>query len=136
VHLTRTLAAPPHRVWTALTDPAALVKWFWPESFGVNASVDPHTGGRYRIRSTEPNMAVSGEYREVTPPHRLVFTWQWDGEDDRSLVTLELRPLGGGTELVLRHEQLASDADRDNHAQGWSDCLDRLPGWLSATAPS
>lgn len=136
VQITRALAAPPNRVWAAFADPAALAAWFWPESFGTNASVEPHPGGRYRIRAATPAMAVTGEYQEVTPPHRLVFTWRWDGEDEESLVTVELSPLGAGTQLVLRHERLAAEADRANHAQGWNDCLDRLPDWLSAVTPA
>ena len=32
---------------------------------------------------------------------------------------------------LLQHERFATGADRDNHAKGWSDCLDRLPAWLA-----
>jgi uncharacterized protein YndB with AHSA1/START domain len=76
-------------------------------------------------------MAVSGEYVEVEPPGRLVFTWQWDGEDERTLVTVDLTATAGGTDLRLVHESFVDDAARDSHAQGWSDCLDRLPAWLA-----
>ena len=47
-----------------------------------------------------------------------------------SLVTIELTARGDDTDLDLRHERLANDDERDKHAQGWNDCLDRLPGWL------
>ena len=132
VRITRELAAPLDRVWTAFTDPGALAQWFWPETFNTAVSVDPRAGGHYRIQATSRRMGISGEYREVTPPHKLVFTWQWDGEDEQSLVTIELSAHHGGTQLAIHHELLASEADRDNHAQGWKDCLDRLPGWLES----
>jgi uncharacterized protein YndB with AHSA1/START domain len=132
VRITRELAASPDRVWTAFTDPDALAQWFWPAASHTTASLDPRKGGRYRIEASNRNMAVSGEYREVSPPHKLVFTWQWDGEDDQSLVTIEISPHESGTQLAIRHELLASETDRNDHERGWHDCLDRLPGWLAS----
>ncbi|HET6212927.1 MAG TPA: SRPBCC domain-containing protein, partial [Micromonosporaceae bacterium] len=81
---------------------------------------------------TAADMAVSGEYLEVDAPRRLVFTWQWAGEDERTTVTVEIGAAGAGSELVLVHDRFASQAACDEHAQGWNDCLDRLPTWLSA----
>ena len=131
LHLSRTLAAPTDRVWRALTDPTALAAWFWPDRFATTAEVDLRVGGRFRIASPAAGMAVSGEYRTVDPPRRLAFTWQWDGEAEETLVTLELTGSGAGSELVVVHERFADDAGRDSHLKGWSDCLDRLPGWLA-----
>jgi uncharacterized protein YndB with AHSA1/START domain len=131
--LQRGLAAPPDRVWRALTDPAALAGWFWPSRLDPAAEVDLEVGGRYRIAGPGAGIAVAGEYVELAPPRRLACTWSWDGEDDETLVTVELAPSGeGGTELVLRHEGFADEATRDDHVQGWTDCLDRLPGWLAS----
>ena len=129
--MNRTLAAPAERVWRALTDPAALAAWFWPQRFATTTEVDLRAGGRYRIDGTAVGMAVSGEYVTVEPPNKLVFTWRWDGEPDETLVTIELTPVAAGTELALRHERFTDDATRDSHAQGWHDCLDRLPAYLS-----
>lgn len=66
----------------------------------------------------------------IERPHQLVFTWRWEAEEDETLVTLQLMPSGAGTELVLTHQRFADEAGRDDHAKGWSDFLDRLPGWL------
>jgi uncharacterized protein YndB with AHSA1/START domain len=130
VRIARTLDAPPQRVWRALTDPGELTTWFWPPSFTTSARLDPRPGGAYRVAAATPEMAVSGDYVEVEPPQRLVFGWQWDGDDDTSLVTIELVGDAGLTELRLTHERLPADAV-DAHHQGWSDCLDRLPGHLA-----
>lgn len=129
----RTLAASPARVWQALTDPAALCGWFWPHaSFGTTARVDLRTGGEFQIGAPKVDIGVSGRYVDVEPPHRLVMTWRWDGEEAETLVTISLVPSGDGTELTLVHSRFPEAARRDQNAQGWSDCLDRLPAWLAA----
>ncbi|GIJ45158.1 hypothetical protein Val02_20440 [Virgisporangium aliadipatigenens] len=128
--ITRDLAFPVERVWRAFTDPSALAAWFWPQRFAPTAEADVRVGGRYRIDGPAVGMAVSGEYRTVDPPRLLVFTWQWDGENESTLVTIALTPAQDGTQLTLRHEAFDSEEARDEHDQGWRDCLDRLPGWL------
>lgn len=134
LRLSRTLPGPVDRVWQAFTDPGALASWFWPERFATTAEVDLRVGGRYRIDGPGAGMSVAGEYVAVEPPRRLVFTWRWAGEPEETLVTVELTPAGAGTDLVLVHERFADDAGRDEHAKGWSDCLDRLPAFLAAAA--
>jgi uncharacterized protein YndB with AHSA1/START domain len=135
LHVHRSLARSPEQVWHAFTDPAALAGWFWPERFATVAEVDPHVGGCYRIDGPGAGMAVGGTYVEVQPPSRLAFTWQWDGDAADTQVTVELVRTPTGTDVLVTHGGFADAADRDRHVQGWDDCLDRLPGWLSgATA--
>lgn len=130
LEITRTLAAPPERVWRAFTDPAALNGWFWPHLDG-RAEVDLRVGGGYRIVGPKAGIEVAGEYLEIDPPKRLVFTWRWGEEEERSLVTLEVTVAAGGTLLSIVHDQFADPTSRDAHHQGWNDCLDRLPDWLA-----
>jgi uncharacterized protein YndB with AHSA1/START domain len=68
----------------------------------------------------------------VEPCERLGLTWQWDGEASESVVAIHLTDTGAGTDLVVTHEGLADEDAREHHAKGWSDCLDRLPGWLDS----
>jgi uncharacterized protein YndB with AHSA1/START domain len=128
LQISRMFSAAPERVWAALTQPDALTAWFWPPRLGAKVSVDLRPGGSYRIEAAE--MAVSGVYREISEPARLVFTWRWDGEEDESLVTIELVARDAKTELVLLHERLADKEACDLHTQGWNDCLDRLVEWV------
>ena len=134
LEITRTLPAAPERVWRAFTDPAALTAWFWPHLAAV-VEVDLRVGGGYRITATNgptDDFGISGEYVSLEPPHRLVFTWRWHGEPEETLVTIELAGTGDKTVMTLVHERFAEQPARDAHAQGWHDCLDRLPPWLTS----
>jgi uncharacterized protein YndB with AHSA1/START domain len=136
LELRRTVAAPPERVWHALTDPAAVNGWFWPH-LDPATEVDLRVDGGYRFSGPAAGIAVKGRYVEIEEPDRLVFTWQWDGDDEpkgeeeASLVTIELGPSLRGTTLSLTHELIRDGAARDRYAQGWRDCLERLSPWLN-----
>jgi uncharacterized protein YndB with AHSA1/START domain len=129
----RRIPAPPAHVYDAWTTPALLTRWFSPtvDHAVVVHQVDARVGGHYRIEmrhvSGKSHIAI-GEYREMDPPSRLSFTWRWEGSPMAdSLVTLEfLDDRQGGTELVLTHSQFATVPERDNHLQGWTQCLGRL----------
>ena len=75
-------------------------------------------------------MTCQGEYRELQPDKKIVFTWQWEDDEDWekhvSIVTVELEDAGGGTELRLTHEKLPNIESRDGHMLGWNSALDKL----------
>jgi uncharacterized protein YndB with AHSA1/START domain len=118
------IAAPPEVVFSYFTDPARMVNWM-----GVAALLDPRPGGTFRVEANGRDVVI-GEYVEVDPPHRVVFTWGFEGADPfvapgstRVEVTLERD--GEGTLLTLLHHGLAADAS-DAHAEGWTHYLARL----------
>jgi uncharacterized protein YndB with AHSA1/START domain len=133
LRLSRTFAASPERVFRAWTEPEALRRWLSPGTHETaGAEVDLRVGGTYRVAMRRladgVTKYVTGTYREIRAPERLAFTWRWEDEpsDGETLVTVELRDLGGATEMVLTHERFASEASRDGHAGGWAGCLDKL----------
>jgi uncharacterized protein YndB with AHSA1/START domain len=140
LRLNRQFKAPREAVFRAFTDPAALVKWYGPEGMNVdNLKVDLRPGGAYSLTFQPADGAghnLSGTYREVSPPGRLVMTWVW-GQGDmagvETLVTIDLAESGVGagaeTELTLTHEKLPSQNSIDHHGKGWISifkCLDRF----------
>lgn len=130
--IVRRFEATPEKVWHALTQPEAIKQWMGPsDEFKVPvAEADLRIGGRYRIVMQSPDGElhdVSGVYREVVPPRKLVYTWAWKSTPEReSLVTVELRDRGGATELTLTHEKFFDADARDHHDKGWQGCLARL----------
>ena len=136
--LKKRLKAQPAQVFSAWTDPQKLIHWFGPNETiagSLRAEMDVRVGGRYRVSFKTKDgeyHEVGGIYREVTPPSRLVFSWAWHSTPEReSLVTVTLKPDGGGTLLTLHHEQLFDQAARDSHEQGWTGMLDNLERHLA-----
>lgn len=129
--------ATPDKVWRAWTDPQAIKQWMAPsDAFSVLlAEADVRVGGRYHIVMKSPEGEehdVSGTYREVVREKRLVYTWAWKSTPEReSLVTVELRAAGSGTELTLKHEQFFDAEARDRHQHGWDGCIGRLERLLA-----
>jgi uncharacterized protein YndB with AHSA1/START domain len=134
LEIKRFINAPRARVYEAWTDPAQLKEWWGPESVRTrNLIADPRVGGSYRWDLTSPEgeeMSVFGEYRELVPGKKIVFTWKWEDdenwEEHNSVVTVELSDRDGGTELRFVHEKLPSEESRDRHTEGWNSVLDRL----------
>ena len=128
----RRFAAPRERVFAAWTSAEALKRWHAPENAIVlDAGVDFRVGGRYHVqmRGTDGSLhLVAGRYREIDPPRRLVLTWRWESKPDatESLVTVEFLERGGETEIVLTHEGLTTEQDRQGHRHGWVGCLEKL----------
>jgi uncharacterized protein YndB with AHSA1/START domain len=131
LHLTWTIPAPRERVFRAWTDPQEIKAWLVPEeSEMVSAEVDVRAGGDYRFAFRAPDgevVYVVGTYVEVDPPERLVFTWVFEGVDRTdTLVTVALNESGDGTDVVLTHERLTTEASRALVAYGWPRVLARL----------
>jgi glutathione S-transferase len=139
LEIERFIKAPRDRVYAAWIDPAQLKLWFGPENVETHDLVaDVRVGGKYRWDLSNPEgerMTVLGEYRELQPGKKIVFTWRWDDdevwENRTSIMTVEFDDVDGGTQLRLRHEQLPSEESRDRHNQGWNSVLDKLEVFFS-----
>jgi len=132
--------APREVVFAAWTEPDRLKRWWGPGFFEtVFAEVDLRRGGRYELLLEPGSMRLVGEFREVTPPHRLVYTWRWvEGVPDtrESLVTIEFREAGTGTEVVLVHDSFVGPGPVEMYDEGWRSGLDKLRAFLRAKETS
>jgi uncharacterized protein YndB with AHSA1/START domain len=139
----RTIPAPRAKVFEAWTSPAILRRWFRGSADAecTLCELDVRVGGSYRLGMNVPSRKASflvvGEYLEVVPPSRLVYTWNWQEPDQHvqnSLVTVEFYERGESTEVVVTHRRLPSEADRQDHGRGWSECLANLERELTEKA--
>lgn len=143
LRMSRRFDAPRERVFEAWTSPKVLREWWraGPDWTTPEAEVDLRPGGSYRLAMRDPESGqthtVVGEYREVQPPERLVYTWTWESNPTEmqgsvgSVVTVEFVDDGGATTVELTHAGFASDEIRDLHAHGWEGCLSNLERVLS-----
>ena len=120
------IAASPETVWEFLVDPEKATRWM-----GQSASLDPRPGGEYHVEVISGNVAV-GEFVEVDPPRRLVWTWGWTDQSQSpvppgsSTIEVELVPEGDGTLMRFTHSALPDLEATQKHAHGWDHYLERL----------
>jgi uncharacterized protein YndB with AHSA1/START domain len=131
LRITRTYPASRQRVFAAFTEPDLLKQWWGPNGFSLpRAEVDLRVGGRYRFAMQPPQgdtAYLTGSFKEVNPPRRLVYTWAWESMPEfETLVTIEFREAEGDTEVVITQERFSNDEVRQQHAVGWIGGLDRL----------
>jgi uncharacterized protein YndB with AHSA1/START domain len=117
--VTRTFDAPPHLVYRALTTPELVGRW-WPANFGevISIEIDLRVGGPWRyamVGHDGTEIALHGEYREVVPDERLVFTEVWEDQPlAEALITITLAS-ANGTTTVTRLVECDTLQDRDEH---------------------
>lgn len=140
------IAAPPARVFQAITDPNQMPKWWGQQGMYriTEWTADLRPGGKWSsvgVGADGTSFRVDGEYLEVDPPRLLVHTWiaSWSGPL-KTVVRWELEPhtvhglhasgprkAGTGTLLKVRQEGFAGNLEAANgHSEGWR----RVLGWL------
>ena len=118
------IRAKPEEVFAFFTDPVKMREWI-----GTEVELDPRPGGIFRVVPNRTDV-VRGEYLEVTPPSKVVFTWGFEGSGQTlrpgaSVVEITLRRVEEGTEVRLVHRALP-DGIREAHTVGWSHYLARV----------
>jgi uncharacterized protein YndB with AHSA1/START domain len=136
VVVTRTFDAPARVVFEAWTRAELFRQWWVPRSMGMtlrSCELDVRVGGRYRLEfGDDPAnpIAFFGRYLEVTPPSRLVWTNDEDG-DEASVTTVALEERDGQTHLVLSELYSSKDA-LDAAGTGAQDAFSETFGQLDA----
>lgn len=124
-------AATPARVFQAWTDPNIVMKWFGrvPNSLH-SATIDLRQGGAWQFlesKDEEKSVGFEGEYLDIEPGERLVFTWSKvivhaSGEREstpHSRVEVILTEMGSGTAVRLVHSAVHSEETRRGFGGGW-----------------
>jgi uncharacterized protein YndB with AHSA1/START domain len=133
----RRFDAPRERVFDAWTNPDVLRTWWsaMPTMKPGDIEVDLREGGRYRmamVTDTGEVHTVTGEYKEVRRPERLVYTWTWESNPEEmqgsadTIVAVDFEADGDATTVTLTHTGFASAQIRDLHTHGWNGTFDSL----------
>ena len=130
VRVSRQFTQSPERVFDAWLDPAKAGKFLFATPTGqmVRVEIEPRVGGSFCFvdRRADGDMGHFGEYVEIDRPRRLVFDFALSAmPENKTRVTIEIRPVGTGCELTLTHEGVPAEyAARTSH--GWATILDGL----------
>lgn len=139
----RVFRAPPERVWRALTEPAAIVKWNPPDGFVAEVhELDLRVGGRYRMSfinfSNGQRHSFGGSYRHVIPNEKLVATDRFENADFSGEMTLTytLRCVSVGTELTVEQAGLPDAIPAEACRLGWQQSFDLLTRLVEPEIPA
>ncbi|MZR31957.1 SRPBCC family protein [Sneathiella litorea] len=136
----RTFSADPATVFSFLTQPQNILKWWGPEGMTVpEHNLDFSKPGKWMsvmVNAEGGRYKVTGEVIKVDPPRSVELTWGWHDENDsrghESHVRLEVEPSDtGGAVFRLIHSDLPDDESAANHEQGWTSALNKLERLLS-----
>lgn len=128
-------------VWTSSRH---LARWWGPRDergrdFSMaSCEMDFRPGGSWRICIRSPggeDYWQQGQYREITPPERLVFTFAWDRAGEAfplTLVEVDFHEEGPHVTRIRFRQSGLPQSERGGHESGWAECMDRLAGHLAA----
>ena len=140
--LTRIFDAPRSLVWKAWTDPKHVAQWWGPQGFtNPVCELDVRPGGAIRIDMRAPDGTVypmTGIYREIVKPDRLVFTsYALDAADKpmfEVLNTVMFAEQDGKTTLTVQARVINKTTVAERYLagmeQGWTQSLERLAAIL------
>lgn len=130
----RVIDAPREKVFAAWTKPEHIGQWWLPPGFtDAKIDMDLRVGGEFRFAMTPPEgerFAAVGSFREVDPPSRLVYSWNWTmpgmEEAPETLVSVRFDEKDGKTHFVLEHSGFPDAEQTAKHEEGWNRCVDAM----------
>jgi uncharacterized protein YndB with AHSA1/START domain len=127
------IAAPPEKVWQALTDPAFTRQYFG----GLDIEIEPKVGGAFTFRYPDGRIHISGEVVEWSPPRRFSCTWRVEGIKDFGelpvcLVSYYIELAGDAVRLTMTeaHSWDVPEAILAGGQSGWPAILSSLKSVL------
>jgi uncharacterized protein YndB with AHSA1/START domain len=121
IHVERIFNAPRERVWLAFTEADQLAQWWGRGNKLVVEKFEPRRGGHWRFVEHAPDGSAhgfEGRFREVTPPERLSYTFEWDGMPGHVIVeTCTFVDLGDGRTKLVNDSLFHTKEDRDGMVQ-------------------
>jgi uncharacterized protein YndB with AHSA1/START domain len=149
LEIRRLFNAPRELVFAAWTDPKHLAQWWGPKGFTApRCEAEARPGGKIRIDMRGPDGTIypmDGQFREVTPPEKLVFTSSALDENGNALFvnlnTVTFEDFGDGrTMLTVRAQVIEQTPEAAKYLKGmnlgWSLTIDRLESFVLATGPN
>lgn len=140
--ITRTFDAPASTLFLLWSDPVHFKRWMGPHGYEcLEAEIDFQVGGAYRgmIKSaTSGENWFSGNYREIVPNRRLVFTFAWNNDGPsagvETVVTITFAEHNGTTVQTFHQAPFRNVERRDSHVGGWNSAFDKQQDYVETLA--
>ena len=116
IRIERVFDAPRDRVWRACTDPALVAQWWGRGNKLIVERMELERGGHWRYveHGAEGVNGFEGRYREVTPPERIVSTFEWDGLPGYVVINdTTFEDLGDGRTKIVTTSLFHTSEERD-----------------------
>ena len=133
IKLHRVLTAPPLKVYRAFIEPDAIASWLPPYGFLCTVhELDAKVGGKHKMSfrnfTTGGSHSFGGEYRELIPGERLVYTERFDDPNmpGEMTVTVTLKAVSAGTEMTIEQAGIPDMIPPDQCYVGWQECLTKF----------
>ena len=120
IRIERVFDAPRDRVWRAFTEPELVAQWWGRGNRLVIERLEVERGGHWRFveHSDGGEHGFEGRFREVTPPERMVQTFEWDGMPGYTVLeAVELQDMGDGRTRVVNTSLFYTTEERDGMLQ-------------------
>lgn len=140
LRMTRRFKVSREQVFDAWSSLEAMSHWFGPGPCYVQGGkIDFRVGGCYRLDLMTDDLgliAVAGEYREISRPEKISFSWQWSGNknlcEKMMEVVIELVETGEKeTELRLIQTGFPDRKNALDHGEGWGGSFDKFVPWVA-----
>jgi uncharacterized protein YndB with AHSA1/START domain len=141
--ITRTFNAPASAVWEVWSKREHMIQWWGPKGFTTtHLDLDFRAGGAYRacIKNNETGNDnwMGGNFVELVPNERIVFTFRWDEANDsigvETLITVTLSEHDGKTTQTFHQAPFLNAETRDSHIKGWTSFIDNEQGYVECLA--
>lgn len=131
VKIEKLFNAPVNLLWAIWTEPTFINQWFGSDEKGtVNmVNIDLSVGGKYKIAfrdSDGSNHTALGEFIEIIPFSKLLYTWEWESESGHtSKVQVDFIQKQENTLLILTHSLLNPNSTH-SYLEGWNGALEKI----------
>lgn len=133
IKLHRVLTAAPLKVYRAFIEPDAIASWLPPYGFLCTVhELDAKVGGKHKMSfrnfTTGGSHSFGGEYRELIPGERLVYTERFDDPNmpGEMTVTVTLTAVSAVTEMTIEQAGIPDMIPPDQCYVGWQECLTKF----------
>lgn len=133
IRLHRVIAAKPEKVYRAFVEADAVASWLPPYGYVCTVhELNARTGGRHRMSfrnfTTGASHSFGGEYLELVPGERLVYTDRFDdpGLPGEMKITVTLKPVSVGTDMTIVQEGVPDMIPPEACHLGWQECLQKF----------